>query len=141
MEIGYLTKNDVFKLADLYVELVNEEPNYEKVSEIYNKIRNNEDYIILTAKIKEELVGSLTAIICYELIGECNPYMNIENVIVAKKYRRNGIGRKMMEYIENEAISKGCYAIQLISSSERKKSHKFYKSLGYKVDVGFRKYF
>lgn len=40
-------------------------------------------------------MGSLMGVANRELIGECRPFMVIENVIVSNKHRRMGIGKML----------------------------------------------
>ncbi|HOV70464.1 MAG TPA: GNAT family N-acetyltransferase, partial [Clostridia bacterium] len=54
-------------------------------------------------------------------VGSCRPFMVLENVIVSQPYRRTGIGRKLMEYIEKYARSVNCnYYIMFVSRANRK---------------------
>ena len=108
----------------------------------FDKIEKNEDYFLLGAKCNDKLGGSLMGIICHDLVGECKPFMVIENVIVSSKYRGFGIGKKLMNEIERIGKEKGCYYTMFVSGAQRKEAHKFYESLGYRLDEvqGFRKY-
>ena len=56
--------------------------------------------------------------------------MVLENVIVSNKYRRLGIGKKLIKKAEELAKSKGYCEIMFVSGINRKEAHKFYKSLG-----------
>jgi GNAT superfamily N-acetyltransferase len=49
-------------------------------------------------------------------------------LIVVRKARNKGIGRKLIQHIENELVSRGCH---VIISDVWKNSVGFYKSLGW----------
>ena len=51
---------------------------------------------------------------------------HIEDIIIDKKYRQQGLGKKLIKYIIDTAIEKGCYKIQL-HCTEKMKS--FYEQL------------
>jgi ribosomal protein S18 acetylase RimI-like enzyme len=76
-------------------------------------------------------VGSLTGIVCHDLIGRCIPFMVIENVIVSKKSRRQGVGKRLMQEIEKIARASECRYIMLVSAVTREQAPVFYHSLGY----------
>ena len=88
-----------------------------------------------------ELVGSLVGIFCHDIVGECEPFMLIENVIVKTNQRGLGIGKQLMTFIEEYTRKNSCYYIIFVSSAHRKEAHKFYDSIGYTLDFhkGFKK--
>ncbi|MFD2877411.1 GNAT family N-acetyltransferase [Paenibacillus rhizoplanae] len=58
-----------------------------------------------------ELLGSLMGIVCQDLVGDCRPFMVIENVVVSSRARRQGLGKKLMTAIEAIAHERDCYYI------------------------------
>lgn len=112
------------------------------MNEIHEWMKNNSDYTILCAKFKGEVVGSLMGVANRELIGDCRPFMVIENVVVSDKHRRMGIGKFLMDNIEKIAVEKNCSFMMLISRIHRKEAHKFYESSGFGGDIVkvFKKY-
>ena len=142
ISIACVTKEDLKELAALYEELVGEETNFEKMNQIFEWMQTNPHYILLGAKYNGKLVGSVMGIVCLDMVGQCNPFMVLENVIVSDAHRNMGIGRKLMEEIERIAKERECFMIEFVSSGFRKDAHKFYESVGYKLDAvkGFRKF-
>jgi ribosomal protein S18 acetylase RimI-like enzyme len=55
----------------------------------------------------------------------------IPELIVAKKYRRLGVGKMLIESCVGIAKRKNCFRIRLESGKQRKEAHKFYPSLGF----------
>lgn len=142
IEISKINKEDLSDLSGLFEELSGKQTDYQKMTKSFEWIDNNEDYIILGAKNQAKLVGSLMGIICHDIVGECKPFMVIENVIVAGNYRGQGIGRKLMSEIERVAKERDCYYIMFVSGAQRKEAHQFYEALGYRLNEvqGFKKY-
>ncbi|MNZ70717.1 putative acetyltransferase [compost metagenome] len=82
-------------------------------------------------------------IICQDIVGDCRPFMVIENVVVSNHIRRQGIGQKLMAKIEGIARERNCYYIIFVSGGQRKEAHAFYEKLGFKDEKveGYRKHF
>lgn len=142
IEIKRIEYDDLADLSLLLEELSGKKTNFNIMAKNFEWMEKNEDYFVLGAKHDGKLVGSLMGIICHDLVGDCEPFMVIENVIVSSKYRGQGIGKKLMNEIEKIAKEKDCYYIMFVSGAQRKEAHKFYESLGYKFDEvqGFKKY-
>ena len=139
MKIAKITKNDLLKLSTLFTEFIGTKSNLDKMSSSLDSIMANPNYSVLGAKIDGDLVGSAMGIICFDLVGECQPFMVIENVVVAEHARSKGVGRALMSALETEALKANCRYIMLVSSASRVDAHEFYKSLGYETD-GFRRF-
>lgn len=141
--VAQIEEKDLEGLKTLYDNgFEGTDTNYEKMKKVYEWMKNNPDYTVLCAKYQGEIVGSLMGVANRELIGDCRPFMVIENVVVSDKHRRMGIGRVLMERLEKVAIEKECTFMMLISRMHRKEAHKFYESVGFSGDVakGFKKY-
>jgi len=136
------TTDDLEALAQLYEELSGEQPDFCKMKENFKMMELDPNYVVLTAKENEVLVGSVMGIICLDLVRKCKPFMVIENVIVKSAWRGLGVGAKLMEEIEGIGRSRGCYFTMFVSGGHRKEAHKFYESIGYDLDLvqGFKKY-
>jgi GNAT superfamily N-acetyltransferase len=142
LTVQKLTQSDLPELAVLYQELMGEPTNLEAMSATFQRMEANPAYLVLVAKLNGVVVGSLMGIVCLELVGPCNPFMVVENVIVAAGQRRIGVGRLLMREIERLARERNCSLIEFCSSGNRKDAHRFYESMGYGLGVvqGFRKW-
>lgn len=137
MIIEKLKIEDVPDLLVLYRTLVPFELSIEKSFETYKEILMNENYSLLVAKEDNRVLGSALGICCKSLTV---PFLVIEDVIVKEGLRGKGIGRKLMESLDEFAKRKHCEYAILVSSGFRKEAHKFYDSVGFKDSVrGFRK--
>jgi ribosomal protein S18 acetylase RimI-like enzyme len=57
--------------------------------------------------------------------------MVVEDVIVDREQRRRGVGSMLMRAIEEQAVSRNCSYIMLVTDSTRVGAQGFYQSLGY----------
>ena len=142
MEIVQVQKNDLPDLSQLHEELSDMKSNFSKIEANFALMIRNDYYHLIGAKIDKRLVGSLMGILCLDLVGECRPFMIIENVIVSSDYRNKGIGKALLNEIEMIAKKLNCYYIFFVSGDNRKEAHRFYESVGYNNDKvkGFKKY-
>lgn len=62
--------------------------------------------------------------------------VEIDHVFVDETYRYQGIGQKLLQWIETYAQSKGCETIELNTYIENEMSHRFYLRQDYKK-LGF----
>jgi ribosomal protein S18 acetylase RimI-like enzyme len=141
MLIRRLKNEDLPALARLYVQFWNEESSLGRMEETFARLKEDPDYIFLVADVEDEIAGSLMGIICEELYRECRPFMVIEDVIVDREFREQGIGSALMREIEAYAVSRNCNYIIFVSERERIDAVPFYRSLGYAPDSyrGFKK--
>ena len=56
----------------------------------------------------------------------CGRYLQASNLVVVENFRGNGVGKKILNYLENKARKLGCDKMVLDSYSENKKSHSLY---------------
>lgn len=143
VKIKAIETDDLNSLAELYYDLSGIPSNLKIMNEKFHKMQIDPDYLLLGAKKDNVLIGSLMAIFCMDLVGDCKDFILVENLIVHKDYRKKGIGKGLMSYIEKLAFEREVYFIQFVSSANRTDAHHFYESLGYKMEdsKGFRKYF
>ena len=87
MIITRIQYSDLNELKCLYDELTQCTTDYDKMRVNYKLMQKNTHYYLLGARTDKKLVGSLMGILCLDLVGECKPFMLIENVIVSAPYR------------------------------------------------------
>ncbi|PFE03153.1 N-acetyltransferase [Bacillus cereus] len=77
-----------------------------------------------------------------ENLEDVTRYGEISIISVDLSARRKGIGQILMDYAEQLAKKHNCIGTWLVSGTQRKEAHPFYKKLGYEVN-GYRfvKYF
>ncbi|GDX36097.1 hypothetical protein LBMAG18_06080 [Alphaproteobacteria bacterium] len=63
----------------------------------------------------------------------CGRYLQVSNLIVNEKFRSNGIGKKILQYLEIIALKQQCIKIVLDSYTENKRSHSLYFNEGFYI--------
>jgi GNAT superfamily N-acetyltransferase len=107
MDIKPISESDLRELASLQKELIDEECNLDRMQGLFPTIQKDGNYYLLGVRSEGRLVASLAGIVCHDLFGKCIPYMIVENVIVAKDMRQQGIGTRLMKEIERIAMKRG----------------------------------
>ncbi len=140
MIIDKAKREDIKDLGTLYFQLSEKDANSKKSETIIERILQNEFYhLIVVRDQNDRVIGTAMGILCYDLVGDCQQFMVIENVVVLEEYRGKGVGKMILTHLESIAYSNNCSYIILVSSSDRINAHKFYRSLGYTEDKGFKK--
>lgn len=96
---------------------------------------------LLVAVIDRDVLGTVDLLIAPNLTHHCEPWAIIENVVVAARARRMGVGRALMNRAFALAGAAGCYKVQLMSGMQRGAAHDFYRDIGMgPVAQGFKIY-
>ncbi|WP_232274330.1 GNAT family N-acetyltransferase [Paenibacillus sp. 481] len=136
IQISPIIASEILELACLYEELDGSRPYIERIKEQFEHLQSNKDYLFLGAKNEQgKLVGSVMGIVCYDLTGECRPFMVVENMIVSKASQRLGVGKQLMEEIERQAKVRNCHCVILVSGATSKEAHEFYEAIGYSKGI------
>ncbi len=135
--IKKLKVEDIPDLLELYKTFIPFEMSLNKSRESFKEISNNDHYFLAVAKENNELIGSALGIYCQSLSV---PFLVIEDVIVKEGTRGKGIGRKLLESLDDFAKRNNCAYAILVSSGHLKGAHQFYERVGFQEHVeGFRK--
>jgi GNAT superfamily N-acetyltransferase len=144
------TENDIPRILELYRQLaiatapaeLDQQPSLEDYRRVFARISTVPGLELLVAEEEDEVIGSLVLFIAPNLSHNGLPWALVENVIVDQKYRRQGIGKLLMDYAITRAKEAGCYRIGLSSDKRRQEAHQFYRKLGFHASAhGFRLYF
>ena len=136
-----LLRKDLAELAGLYEYFWNEKSDIEKMNELFPKMDADSAYIQLCYADEDgKLAGAVMGIVCFELYGDCRPFMVLENMIVRPDMRKKGIGRALFAELEKRAGLAGCTQIILVTEKSRKDACGFYESLGFMThNTGYKK--
>ena len=109
----------------------------EEAKRVLQMMLDSEDYFLAVAREGDEILGTATGICCNVLSGS---FLAIEDVVVKEECRGMGIGKRLMDALDEFAVRRGCLYAILVSSGFRKEAHRFYEKQGFTEDVrGFRK--
>ena len=132
IEYGIAEKIHLEQILELYKQLKPGDDiiKIEEANKIWSKIeQNNIKYFI--AKDGERIIASLYICIIPNLTKNGKSIGFIENVVTDEKYRRQGIGKKIMENAMIYAEQNNCYKVLLQSGNQRTEAHEFYDALGF----------
>lgn len=93
-------------------------------------LNNHPAKIVLLAAIDEKCAGMIVAFQNFSTFT-ARPMINIHDVIVIKEFRGKGVGRKMMEVLEQRAKELRCSRITLEVREDNQIAQKLYKSMGF----------
>lgn len=89
-----------------------------------------------------DVIATALVCLCQDVMFGNQPFALIENVIVGSDFQREGIGKSLMDYIEDFCLQQNCSKIMLQTNSENRAARDFYSAMGYDPDakIGFIKY-
>ncbi|WP_445634380.1 Ribosomal protein S18 acetylase RimI [Nostoc sp. DSM 114161] len=116
------------------IAILSEQLNYPatktQIEQRLVQIENNNSHIVYVATVaNDDVIGWVHGHI-YDLIVMPKQAM-ILGLVVDKNYRSHGIGRILMQQIEQWASLLGCDGVRLNSNIKRKEAHLFYEKIGY----------
>jgi N-acetylglutamate synthase-like GNAT family acetyltransferase len=130
-------KKDTNSIQFLLQELTGHEIPISDVENRLNFVESSEIDSLFVYEMDDKIVGLLGFRI-RENIEENSRFGEISLIVVDPVFRKNGIGKQLMEYAEDLANTNNCIGTWLVSGFGREEqAHNFYKSLGY-VTTGYR---
>lgn len=131
---------EVGVLFDLYRQFYNYKTNLQASTKyIKDRINKNESFIFLCL-YKKEPAGFVQLYETFDSLN-INKKLILYDLYVDKKYRKNGIGRKLMDKAKKLAKFKKIQNIELSTAKNNKKAQSLYESLDYKRDKEYYSYF
>jgi ribosomal protein S18 acetylase RimI-like enzyme len=126
-------RSEAFSDEELFGYIVPDNNIYtseEKLRKTWNKSnRLKDDSEVFVAASKEKIVGFI-------VFNMKNIEDNIDNIIVAKKEQGKGIGKALVEYIEQLGKSRG---LEVITTDTTENSHGFpWKAFGFWKKMGYK---
>ena len=143
MDIRQANKNDITQMVPLLDEVsklhIEKRPDvfktraYEEIKSNLEEMIQDESNIILIAEDKQVAVG---VIICK--VREINDHTDLKNIkvlwineiCVKQEYRRNGIGRSLIEKAKEIAKENNCLRLELNCWELNEEAMKFYENQG-----------
>ncbi len=138
------TRQDISRILGLYEELLEEKQNVppDKMERVFAEIEALPGQEFLVAEQDGFIVGTLFLHIVPNFSHDARPWAILENIVVDSRYRRQGIGRLLIEQALEVCRRADCCRVQLLSHKKRREAHQFYRSLGFEDSaLGFRVYF
>ncbi len=114
------TKNEMLTAYPL-VNQMYEKMDEKKFSAALDEMILRDNYKMVAAFDGEKMLGISGYWISYMLY--CGRYLQASNFVVDKKNRSQGVGQKILNYLEDKAKKNECSKFVLDSYTENKKSH------------------
>ncbi|MBC8530836.1 GNAT family N-acetyltransferase [Gehongia tenuis] len=127
-------KIEVLDLKDLaaYKALMDDCFGGSNPLERYQQYANRAGYTIWAAKDGERIVGSVTTYAIDLFTFDFQPCLMLFNVAVLGAYRKQGIGRRLLELVIDKARKDGFRSISLTCLDDAYPAHRLYESVGFK---------
>ena len=137
--IREMEEKDYMSVAVIWREVLDIPVTDEELNNTYGKMKEDNRYSTYVAEADGKVVGLVTMVTALA-IGHPTGYTKINGLGVLPEYRNMGIGRKLLEQAEQEAVRNGTRYLGLASGLTRENAHKFYEHMGYrKTSYWFRK--
>lgn len=131
---------DASQLAGLLSQLSQRPEDLPFVAQQIETLLRRKDTLLIVSVQGAQITGTATGYVCPHICAEYSPFLLVEALVVAKAYRRQGIGRGLMHWMEQCAAAHRCRYITLASQQSRAGAHQFYTALGYDRDAAFQKF-
>jgi len=131
IRINLANSNDFYEVIQLYKQLWEEWQFYDedKLKAIFQTDLETSRKIYLVARKANKIVGVCSLVIKADL-----HYLKtaiIDELIVDINFRKQGIGKKLLNMAFEIAKKRKCYRVELNSNMARTDAHKFYEANGF----------
>ena len=145
IEIRPAKPGDIPELANLLKELFSIERDFifdlEKQSGGLRLLMNQPDRaVVLTAETDSGIIGMATGQLIVSTASGGYSLL-VEDLVVKEEFRNHGIGKRLLEGLENWAASRNARRMQLVADKNNLSALKFYLNNGWQVSrmIGFYK--
>ncbi|MGF1540183.1 MAG: GNAT family N-acetyltransferase [Pleurocapsa sp.] len=105
----------------------------QEILAIWNQIKQIPNYYIYLAYLEDRAIGTFSLLFMPTMMHRgFHKSAILDSVAIAKDYRGQGWGTKMIRKALEISADAGCYKVTLSSNLNRDRPHKFYESLGFK---------
>lgn len=126
-----LNKN-LFSYETQFNREYNQEWTYSDIGKSYFQKRiENDASIVLLAEVDKKVVGYLVAFIDSYPFRSVNPIAEIENMFIEEKYRKHGIGKKLIDETKTIAQKRGAKRIKVAAFAQNSPAIHFYRTCGF----------
>lgn len=134
MEIRKIKDTELPSLMELYTHLHDADsphPLAPVVEETWNEIQRNKNIRYFGVFMNGTLVSTCTICVIPNLTRSCRPYGLIENVVTARHYRKQGLGKLVLQAALDFAWQQNCYKVMLMTGRLDESTFRFYESAGF----------
>lgn len=118
-----------------------ENPLPESYLKAFAEIEADKNNELIVVEKDGAVVGSLQLTFVPSISFQGSPRAIVESVRIDEKFRNQGIGAALINWVIERAKEKNCVFLQLTTNNERIDSHRFYERLGFKgTHLGMKLY-
>jgi len=113
----------------------------EQVSARLGRILPEGGHAVFVAEAEDGRVCGFAHVFGYHVV-ESDPRAEVSGLVVDQAHRGQGVGKRLMQHVEDWARQQGYAVVSLRSNVVREQAHTFYQGLGYhchKTQKSFRK--
>jgi GNAT superfamily N-acetyltransferase len=140
IEIRNATVDDIPDIVSLYnLSNQNGDISFDAkiVGKIFKKLDRHTNYHFYVAAVEKRVVGTFMLIVLSEhRVGEVAEGI-VENIAVHKKFQRQGVGTKMMDYAIGRCRDANCSRLVFATSERMPGAYDFLESIGFRCH-GYR---
>lgn len=123
-------EKDYEELMHLYNDFVGEDRYSRHDGDSYRQVLQSPTNVAYVVEEEGKIIGFITASI-RNVVRYPRPIMEIDELYVVQEFRKQGIGKQLVEFIEHLAKEKNCCRVYIASHARFETAHKFYEGLGY----------
>jgi N-acetylglutamate synthase-like GNAT family acetyltransferase len=90
---------------------------------------------LLVAEFDGAVCGTALLNLCADAMYGTQPFGVVENIVVASAMRGRGLGRMLLDRVEQVASTHGCTKLMLLSGQARQEAHAFFRRCGFSGDT------
>jgi N-acetylglutamate synthase-like GNAT family acetyltransferase len=90
---------------------------------------------LLVAEARGLVCATALLTICADVMYQLQPFGVVENVVVTRAMRGQGLGKRLLDEIEQLATTQDCTKLMLLSSIHRHEAHAFFHRRGFTGDT------
>jgi N-acetylglutamate synthase-like GNAT family acetyltransferase len=141
------TGNDATSIEELYRQLDPYASITVNAARLDTLAEDNHTHILVCDDSSEgEIVATAALFLCQDVMFDEQTFAVVENFVVDNHYKREGIGKSLIDFIEAFCLEQNCSKIMFLTDHENRDARDFYTAMGYDPDakIGFikhRKYF
>jgi GNAT superfamily N-acetyltransferase len=125
--------NSKSEIASVFPILIQHHKHITKENFLRNidEILSEKNYQMIAAFIEDKMVGIAGYWVLTRFYSD--KYVQVGNMVVDEQHRSTGVGKTILDFIENEGKKRGCQHFILDSRLDNKKSHDFYLREGFEI--------